>query len=52
MDTRRTFLRSSAAALAATATKSALGANDKIQMAIIGTGNRGGRVFDSPGPAR
>lgn len=47
MDNRRTFLRASAATLAATAAKSAFGANDKIQMAIIGTGNRGGRVFDS-----
>jgi predicted dehydrogenase len=33
--------------MAGAAAKSALGANDKIQMAIIGTGNRGGRVFDS-----
>jgi predicted dehydrogenase len=47
MENRRNFMKASAAALAATATKSALGANDKIQMAIIGTGNRGGRVFDS-----
>src|ERR1035437_8916652 len=47
MDNRRTFLKASAAAMAATAAKSAFGANDKIQMAIIGTGNRGGRVFDS-----
>lgn len=47
MDNRRTFLKASAAAIAATTATSALGANDKIQMAIIGTGNRGGRVFDS-----
>ena len=47
MDSRRTFLRTSAAAVAATAVKSALGTNEKIQMAIIGAGNRGGRVFDS-----
>ncbi len=50
MDSRRTFLNSSAAAaavLAASGAKTALGANDRIQMAIIGTGNRGGRVFDS-----
>ena len=47
MDNRRTFLKASAAAVAATTASSVLGANDKIQMAIIGTGNRGGRVFDS-----
>ena len=47
MDNRRTFLKASAAAVAATAAQKAFGANDKIQMAIIGTGNRGGRVFDS-----
>ncbi len=47
MDSRRTFLRASAAVVAAGATKSVLGANEKVQMAIIGTGNRGGRVFDS-----
>jgi predicted dehydrogenase len=41
------FLKASAAAVAATAARTALGANDRIQMAIIGTGNRGGRVFDS-----
>jgi hypothetical protein len=28
-------------------TCSAFAANDKIRMAIIGAGNRGGRVFDS-----
>jgi len=33
--------------MAAGTAKSVLGANDKIQMAIIGCGNRGGRVFDS-----
>lgn len=47
MESRRTFLRASAAAVAASAARTALGANDRIQMAIIGTGNRGGRVFDS-----
>jgi len=47
MDNRRTFLKASAAAMAVTATQKAFGANDRIQMAIIGTGNRGGRVFDS-----
>ena len=47
MDDRRTFLKASVAAMAATAAQKAFGANDKIQMAIIGTGNRGGRVFDS-----
>jgi predicted dehydrogenase len=50
MENRRTFLKASAATsamLAATTARSAFAANDKIQMAIIGTGNRGGRVFDS-----
>lgn len=47
MDSRRTFLRTSAAAVAAGTARSVLGANEKIQMAIIGAGNRGGRVFDS-----
>ena len=45
------FLKASAAALAVAATGrcSALaqGANDRVRMAIIGCGNRGGRVFDS-----
>jgi predicted dehydrogenase len=45
MQNRRMFFKASAAALAAS--RSGSGANDKIQMAIIGTGNRGGRVFDS-----
>jgi predicted dehydrogenase len=47
MESRRTFLRASAVAAAAGAARTALGANDRIQMAIIGTGNRGGLVFDS-----
>ncbi|HXB70481.1 MAG TPA: Gfo/Idh/MocA family oxidoreductase [Candidatus Acidoferrales bacterium] len=45
MESRRTFFKASAAALAAA--RSALAANDKVQMAIIGAGTRGGRVFDS-----
>src|ERR1700681_188438 len=45
MESRRTFFKASAAALAAA--RSVLGANDRVQMAIIGTGNRGGRVVDS-----
>lgn len=47
MDSRRTFLQTSAAVMAAGAVSKAFGANEKIQMAIIGAGNRGGRVFDS-----
>ena len=52
MESRRKFLQLSAAALTAAATKPLMGsgiqgANNRIRMAIIGTGNRGGRVFDS-----
>jgi predicted dehydrogenase len=52
MESRRKFLQISAAALTAAAAKPLFGAgiqgaNDRIRMAIIGTGNRGGRVFDS-----
>ena len=50
MKTRRTFLKTSAAALAASATHPLLawqGANDRIRMAVIGCGTRSGRVFDS-----
>ena len=47
MENRRTFITASAAAVVAAAARPVLGANEKIQMAIIGTGNRGGRVFDS-----
>jgi predicted dehydrogenase len=52
MESRRAFLKASAAALTVAATKPLFGAgiqgaNDRIRMAIIGTGNRGGRVFDS-----
>ena len=52
MESRRKFLQISAAALTAAAAKPLFGAgiqgaNDRVRMAIIGTGNRGGRVFDS-----
>ena len=52
MDSRREFLEASAAALTVAATRPLFGAgvqsaNDRVRMAIIGTGNRGGRVFDS-----
>ena len=50
MATRRTFLKTSAAALAATATHPLhgwQGANSRIRMAVIGCGTRAGRVFDS-----
>ncbi len=52
MESRRKFLQLSAAAITAAAAKPLMGygiqgANDRIRMAIIGTGNRGGRVFDS-----
>ncbi len=52
MESRRKFLQISAAALTAAATKPLFGsgiqgANDRVRMAIIGAGNRGGRVFDS-----
>src|SRR5437016_5743214 len=46
MMNRRTFI-GTAAAFAAT--RSLRGANDRIQMAIIGTGNRGSQVFGSFG---
>ena len=42
MENRRNFLKASAAA--AVVSSSVLGANDRIQMAIIGTGERGGQV--------
>src|ERR1035437_2675265 len=42
MENRRRFLQASAAAVTA---RSVLGANDRVQMAIIGTGNRGNQVF-------
>jgi predicted dehydrogenase len=50
METRRDFLKVSAAALTVAATKPLLGwqgANNRIRMAVIGCGNRAGRVFDS-----
>src|SRR5260221_8237736 len=50
MKTRRTFLTTSAAALAATAARPLYGwqgANNRVRMAVIGMGTRGARVFDS-----
>ena len=50
MESRRKFLKASAAAMAVAAAKPLFGvqgANDRIRMAIIGCGNRGGRVFDA-----
>ena len=41
-ESRRSFLKASAATLAASA--SVLGANDRVQMAVIGTGTRGTQV--------
>ena len=42
MENRRSFLKATAAA--AVVSRSVLGANDRIQMAIIGTGERGAQV--------
>jgi len=50
MESRRNFLKASAAALTVAATKPLFGiqgANDRIRLAVIGCGNRSGRVFDS-----
>src|SRR5687768_18281090 len=50
MESRRKFLKASAAAMAVAATKPLFGiqgANDRIRMAVIGCGNRSGRVFDA-----
>ena len=50
MESRRDFLKASAAALTVAATRPVFGvqgANNRVRMAIIGAGNRGGRVFDS-----
>ncbi|PYR90095.1 MAG: hypothetical protein DMF84_21580 [Acidobacteria bacterium] len=50
MKSRRTFLKRSAAAVAVTAARPLFawqGSNDRIRMAVIGCGNRSGRVFDS-----
>ena len=49
MESRRKFLKTSAAALAVAAARPAYGfqgANDRVRMAVIGCGNRAGRVFD------
>ena len=43
MEDRRNFLKATVAAAAVS--RSILGANDRIQMAIIGTGERGGQVY-------
>jgi predicted dehydrogenase len=50
MESRRKFLKASAAAMAVAATKPLFGvqgANDRVRLAVIGCGNRAGRVFDS-----
>ena len=50
MESRRKFLKASAAALTVAATRPIFGvqgANDRIRMAVIGCGNRAGRVFDA-----
>lgn len=50
MESRRKFLKTSAAALAVAAARPAYafqGANSRVRMAVIGCGNRSGRVFDS-----
>ena len=50
MESRRKFLKASAAALTVAATQpifGAQGANDRIRLAVIGCGNRAGRVFDA-----
>jgi predicted dehydrogenase len=47
---RRDFLKNGAVALTAAATKPLFawqGANNRVRMAVIGMGNRSGRVFDS-----
>ena len=43
MESRRSFLRTSAAA--AVVSQTVRGANDRIQMGVIGTGGRGMQVF-------
>jgi predicted dehydrogenase len=45
MEDRRTFIKTLAATLAAS--RSVLGANDRVQMGIIGTGMRGNQVYQS-----
>ena len=50
MESRRKFLKASAAALTVAATKPLFGiqgANDRVRLAVIGCGNRSGRVFDA-----
>ncbi len=50
MESRRDFLKASAAALTMAAAKPLFGfqgANDRVRMAVIGCGNRAARVFDS-----
>ena len=45
MEDRRTFIKILAAGLAAP--RSVLGANDRVQMGVIGTGTRGNQVYQS-----
>ncbi len=45
MESRRDFLKISTAAAAAS--RSVLGANDRVQMGVIGTGTRGNQVYDA-----
>ncbi len=45
MEDRRVFLKSLAATLAAS--RSVFGANDRVQMGVIGTGTRGNQVYQS-----
>jgi predicted dehydrogenase len=50
MESRRKFLKASAAALTVAATRPIFGvqgANDRVRLAVIGCGNRSGRVFDA-----
>src|SRR5690606_807589 len=50
MESRRKFLKASAAAIAVAAARPAYalqGANSRVRMAVIGCGNRAGRVFDA-----
>lgn len=50
MESRRDFLKAGAAAVTVAAGRPLLGwqgANDRVRMAVIGCGNRAGRVFDS-----
>ena len=45
MENRRRFIQTAAGAMAASST--VLGANDRVQMGIIGTGRRGTQVYES-----